>query len=152
MLLPAPTADTRSQHIPYNCMTSSTVTGMHYSALMCKVFRVHIKSHKYIVTTMNHLTNVIIQIHPPRLPNTQSSPLPQVSPVFLSNPCRASPVIQAHLPGSPDAILNLGTCSFRFVLPSSTASSQMSIHIQPTHLESFTLILKGHSPSSVHEK
>ena len=133
-------------------MTSSTVMGMHYSALMCKVFRVHIQSHKYIITTMNHLTNVTIQIHPPRLPNTQSSPLPQVSPLFLSNPCRASPVIQANLPGSPDAILHLGTCSFRLVLPSNTVSSQMSIHIQLKNLESFTLILKGHSPSSVHEE
>ena len=61
-------------------------------------------------------------------------------------------MIQANLPGSPDAILNLGNCSLRLVLPSNTVSSQMSIHIQLKNLESFTLILKGHSPSSVHEE
>ena len=58
------------------------------------------------------MTNVIIHIHPPRLPNTQSLSLPQAPPVFLSTSYSASPAIQADLLGSLDAILLLATTTF----------------------------------------
>ena len=66
---------------------------------------------------MDHFRLATIQVHPQWLPNTQSSPLPQVPLVFLSTHSSASPAIQAALPGSLDAILLLATTVFDAYFP-----------------------------------
>ena len=66
---------------------------------------------------MDQFRHAMIQLHPQWLPNTQSSPLPQVPLVFLSTHGSASPVIQAALPGSLDAILLLATTIFDSYFP-----------------------------------
>ena len=93
-------------------MTSNTGKGMHSSAFMCKVFRVHFKFHKHILITMDHLTNAKKPSNPQRLPTTQASPRPWALLVFSSTNYNASPAIQANLPGSLDAILLLAIAAF----------------------------------------
>ena len=68
--------------------------------------------YKIVHITVDHFTNAMIHINPQWLPNMQSLSLPQAPPTFLSNPCNASPMIQANLPSSLDAILLLATTTF----------------------------------------
>ena len=111
--LPAPTADTHTQHTP------SSLHELKYSNrnallsfLLCNVCRVQIKSHKYNVITIDLMPNATKQFIPRRLPTTQASPRPQAPPIFSSTNYNASPAIQANLPGSLDAILLLAIAAF----------------------------------------
>ena len=83
--------------------------------VMCYANPVSTDIRQYI--TMDHFGHATIQVHPQWLPNTQPSPLPQVPLVFLSTHSSASPVIQAALPGSLDAILLLATTVFDAYFP-----------------------------------